>query len=101
MEEKIFNLIESMYSEMNKRFEQMNKKFEQIDEKFEHVDKRFDEVNTKIAGLENKLGEKIDALFDGYIQNTEAINRLETKLDALAERVDKQEVEIRVIKGAK
>ncbi|MBA1336505.1 MAG: hypothetical protein HPY66_2940 [Firmicutes bacterium] len=57
-------------------------------------------ISTSIAGPENKLGEKIDTLFDGYKENTEAINRLEAKFDQLAEKVDKQEVEIRVTMGA-
>ncbi len=87
MEEKIFKLIESMYGEMKQGFTNLENKIE--------------DNRKAIVGLENRLGGKIDALFDGYKQNTEAINRLETKFDALSEKVDKQEVEIRVIKGAK
>jgi chromosome segregation ATPase len=119
MEEKIFNLIESMYNEMNnrfeqmdKKFEQMDKKFEQMDKKFEQIDKRFDEVNaeivknrTAIVELENRLGDKIDALFDGYKFNTEAIQRnardikrVEAKVDALALRVDRHDEEIAALK---
>jgi chromosome segregation ATPase len=112
MEEKIFNLIESMYNEMNNRFEQMDKKFEQMDKKFEQIDKRFDEVNaeivknrTAIVELENRLGDKIDALFDGYKFNTEAIQRnardikrVEAKVDALALRVDRHDEEIAALK---
>ncbi len=94
MEEKVFNMLEIMYNEMNKRFDEVNTG---IGKNREEITKN----RTSIVELENKLGGKIDALFDGYNQNTQAINRLETKFDALAEKVDKQEVEIRVIKGAK
>jgi methyl-accepting chemotaxis protein len=94
MEEKIFNLLETMYNEMNKRFDGVNA---EIARNREEIARN----RTSIAGLENRLGGKIDALFDGYKENAEAINRLDAKFDQLAEKVDKQEVEIRVIKGAK
>ena len=53
------------------------------------------------AKIENEVMPKIDALFDGYQQNTEQLQRIETNLWDLSKKVEGQEVEIRVIKGAK
>ncbi|AKL93644.1 hypothetical protein CACET_c01260 [Clostridium aceticum] len=59
---------------------------------------RLTKLETKV---ENEVVTKINSLFDGYIQNTETINRVEDKVDHLTEKVEKQELEIRVIKGGK
>lgn len=94
MEEKTFKLLEKMHSEFSQRFDHLENEVKEVR----------DEVKTNrnsIMELKNKLGNKIDVLVDGYKQNTGAINMLETKFDQLAEKVDKQEVEIRVIKGVK
>jgi len=46
---------------------------------------------SSIIRLENVLGNKIDALFDGYKQNTEGIYRLENRFYGLERKVEKQE----------
>ncbi len=51
--------------------------------------------------LEDKMDTNVKALFDGYIQNSEQISRVETKVDAFAARVERHEVVIRVIKGGR
>ncbi len=68
MEDKVFDLIEKIYAEMKQQFEIVNKK---LDEK---VDK------TDIVRFENDLAPKIEALFDGYKQNTETLNRIEKEV---------------------
>lgn len=94
MQDKIFELIEKIYSEFSKKFENVDRRLDNLTEEM-RKNREF------IVNLENKLDEKINALFDGYKQNTEAIYKLEGKFDELAGKVEKQEVEIRVIKGAK
>mgnify|MGYP000906042008 FL=1 len=87
MDEKTFELIEKMYSELVLFRKESNE--------------RFDKIERGQVLIEEKLESAKKALFDGYEHNTEAIEELKDKVDALAGKVDKQEVEIRVIKGAK
>ncbi len=94
MDERLFELIEKMYSEMQQGFKRVNEKFIGIDEKLNKLDKGQ-------TALEDRLENTRKTLFDGYKQNAEGIQRIESKLDELTAKVVKQEVEIRVIKGAK
>lgn len=68
MENKVFDLMEKMYAEMKQQFEFVNKK---LDEKADKTD---------IVKLENDLVPKIEALFDGYKQNTEKLDRIEKEV---------------------
>lgn len=87
MDEKVFDLMEKMYCELQEvRKDQKEMK---------------NDIKQLGAKIDGEVLTKIEALFDGYKQNTEAIRELKDKVDALACKVDKQEVEIRVIKGAK
>lgn len=72
MDDKTHELMTKIYSEMKQQFEVVNKK---LDEKADKAD---------IVRLENNLVPKIEALFDGYKQNTE-------KLDNIEKEVSKQE----------
>lgn len=47
--------------------------------------------------LENKVDENLSALFDSYIQNTEAINILNEKVDKLIALQERQDFEIKII----
>ncbi len=51
--------------------------------------------------MENSHGEKLDALFDGWKQNTEQLKKHDHKLESIDSKLEKQEVEITVIKGNK
>ncbi len=72
MDEKIFEFMTKLYSEIKQQFDVVNKK---LDEKSDKTD---------IIKLENDLVPKIEALFDGYKQNAE-------KLDHIEKQVSKQE----------
>ncbi len=98
MEDKTFELLTKMYSEFSKRFDG-------VDKRFDGVDKRLDSLENRLTKLElvveNEIRKDISALYDGYQRTYEKVCAIELKVDNLAERVDKQEVEIRVIKGGK
>lgn len=91
MEEKTFELIEKMYSEMQKGFSAIRSEMAE----------GFTEVRQSIVLLENKVDVNLKALYDGYQQNTESINRIEKKIDILDEKVDRHDLEIRVIKNTR
>lgn len=82
MEEKIFELIEKMYIDMQEMKTNMATKQD-------------------IARLENKMDQNDKALFDGYKVNYEKLESLEEKVDRLEKNLQSQDVEIRVIKNAR
>ena len=51
--------------------------------------------------LENKSDNNSKALFDGYAQNNDKLDRIEGKLDELSERIDSHDIKIQVIESAR
>jgi len=85
MEDKTFQLLEKMYSEMKEGFAK-------VDERFTEIDERLKTVERTVLRIESDHEQKLQALFDGYIQNSE-------KLDRIQEEVSKhEEVIIRRVK---
>ncbi|MDQ2088235.1 hypothetical protein RBH29_17565 [Herbivorax sp. ANBcel31] len=68
MEDKSFELLTKMYSEMTEQFKEVNKK---LDEKADKSD---------IIRFENELTPKVQALFDGYKQHTDVLERIENEV---------------------
>lgn len=63
-------------------------------DKLNNMDIDIKELKKHVIVIENEHGKKLDALFDGYKQVYEKVTSIDSK-------VEKQDVEIRVIKGAK
>ena len=76
MEDKMLELMEKMYIEFK--------------------DFRVD-ITEKIGGLDSKVG-SLDTKFENLHKN---VLRIENKLDNISSKVEKQDVEIRVVKGSK
>ena len=57
--EKIFKLIEKMYSDLSSEIR---------------------DVKNTVTRIEHEHGKKLDALFDGYVQNTEQLKRIEMEV---------------------
>lgn len=85
MDDKIFELLTKMYSEMK--------------EGFKAVDERLGKLEAGQIRLEDKLENNSKALFDGYKQTYEKIADLDNNIKELSNRIEKQDVEIRVIKN--
>jgi hypothetical protein len=64
--EKIYNLIEKMYSDLSS--------------KIGNLESEIGAVKNTVTRIENEHGKKLNALFDGYVQNTEMIKRIEKKV---------------------
>ena len=98
MEDKMFDLMGKMYRSMNSKFDEMNSKF---DSKFDEINKKLDKKADKddIVRLEYKLENKTKALFDGYTQTYEKLTDIEKRLEVISNKVEKQDIEIRVIKN--
>ena len=98
MEDKTFELLTKMYSEFSKRFDGVDKRLDGVDNRLDGVESRLTKLEMVI---ENDIRKDISALYDGYQKNYEKLTVIERKVDDLSDRVDKQEVEIKVIKGGK
>lgn len=85
--DKMFELLSKMYSDMNTKFDEINKK---LDLKADKND---------IVRIEDKLENSSKALFDGYTQAYEKLTGMQKQLESISSKVEKQDVEIRVIKN--
>ena len=131
MEDKTFELVTQLYSEMTKQFELMNQRFEAIDQRFDAIDQRFEAIDHRfeaidhrfetidqrfeiiehkldrkadasdIVRLENTLVPKVDALLDGYKQLSEKQNEICTSIHALQVKVMQHDVQIAALQAAK
>ncbi|WP_427338088.1 hypothetical protein [Caloranaerobacter sp. DY30410] len=91
MDDKTFELLEKMYVEILEIKQDVKSNAKAIAQNAKAI-ARVESI------IENQIEKKIDALFDGYKQNSERIIRLEEKVDKLIDKVERQEVEIKVIK---
>ena len=89
MEDKLFELITKMYSDITVRLDTMDKK---LDNKADKSD---------IVRIENKMDNDTKALYDGYKQTYEKLQVIETKVDSISQEIEKQDVELKVLKGGK
>ena len=89
MEDKVFVLMEKMYSEMTIQFKEINRK----------LDKKADK--TDIVRIENNINPKIEALLDGYKQLSEGQENIKNRINDLDSKISSQEIEISSLKGSK
>jgi uncharacterized protein YaaR (DUF327 family) len=87
LEDKTFELLERMYSELLEFKRETNEKL--------------NDVKGHILRIENDHGQKLNVLLDGYKQNAEGITEINGKLDKLTDRVENQEIKLQVLKSAK
>jgi hypothetical protein len=94
MDDKSFELIEKVYSRMEEGFASIHAQMA-TKEDLCQLEER---LIGKIAQLEHSHGQKLDALFDGYTANTEAINTLRSEMKTLETKVEAHEVKLRIVK---
>ena len=68
MEDKAFELLTKMYSEMTEQFKVVKSK---LDEKADKSD---------IVRMQNELNPRVNVLFDGYKQHTDILERIEKEV---------------------
>jgi len=93
--EKLYEFMTKMHSEMQEGFEKvyanMQEGFKNVyadmQEGFKKVDKRFDALETRVDRIEKTVfkiehdhGQKLQALFDGYKQHTDQLERIEKEV---------------------
>jgi len=95
VEDKFFDLLEKLYIKVDTMEKNMATR-DELEEIRQSMATRQD-----IVRLEDKMDINHKALYDGYKLNYEKLNMLEKKVDEINDKVEKQDVEIRVIKGAR
>jgi predicted nuclease with TOPRIM domain len=85
--EKLYELITKMYAEMQNGFKHVDERFTSVDERFTSVDERFDSIEGEIKSVKETVckievehGQKLSALFDGYNQNAQKLDRIEAEV---------------------
>lgn len=76
MEDKIFELMEKMYSDLKGELTGIKQILERKADK------------TDIVRLENEHGQKLDALFDGYKQTYEKLREHDSRFDDIDNKMD-------------
>jgi hypothetical protein len=82
MDDKVYDLLEKMYIEMQEMKVTMATKQD-------------------IVRLENKMDINHKALYDGYKQSIEGITEAKDKLNKLTDRVENQEIQLKILKSVK
>jgi hypothetical protein len=101
MEDNLFDFMSKLYSEFSSFKAEVNSKLDNI-----QVGQQ--KIGNDVTEFEIILKDNSKTLFDGYRQTYEevmdvknAVNEISRKVDRLSDKIDKQEVEIKVIKGGK
>ena len=104
-EDRLFQMITKIYGEMQEGFQKVDKRLDSMDSRLDNVDSRLNNVDSRLDSvdsrldsmdsrlnnvekeirktnikIENDIKPKIDALFDGYKQNTESLARIEEEV---------------------
>jgi len=97
-EEKIFELMTKMYSEMQKGFKEVYGEFDKVysemhkgfDDIYSEMHKGFEELGNRLSHIEIDHGQKLGALFDGYKLNSEKLDRIEAEVSRHEELIFKR-----------
>jgi hypothetical protein len=87
--EKLFEFMEKIYVDLNSKMDSMDKK----------MDQGFKDIKQDIVRLENKVDDKTKALFDGYNMVYEKLTEVESKIKNISDNMEKQDIEVRIIKN--
>lgn len=94
MEDKIFDLLEKVYIEV----QETKKDVKDIKVRQDKMDERLSRLEIKV---EHDISKKLDALFDFRDEALKRFDKIDNKLDELSEKVDRHDIRIQVIEGGK
>ena len=101
MEDKIFNLLEKVYIEL----QGTKKHVERVEQEVSGLKQEQAVTNSSLSKLEVKIehdiSHKIDALYEFRDVAINRFDRIEKKVDEISEKVDKHDIKIQVIEGGK
>lgn len=91
MEDKTFELLTQMYADFSTQFKEVK----------EDIKTLKSDVLKMGVKLENDTDRKLDILLETRDETNKRLDDMASKLDNISSKVEKQDFEIRVIKGAK
>lgn len=94
-ENKILDFMKKIYIELQSH----GKKLDNLDSRLTNVEDRLTNVEKTVAKIEIEHGEKLSALFDGYKQTNDRLDRMESKIDAMSLKLESHDVKIQVIES--
>lgn len=80
MGDKTFELMEKLYGEFAGFRKETRDRFDGIDKRLDGMDERFNGIDKRLAFIEQDHGKKLQALFDGYKQHSDQLDRIEEKV---------------------
>jgi len=80
MEDRTFELMEKLYNEFTSFRKETRERFEGIDKRLDGIDERLDSMDMRLLFIEQDHGKKLQALFDGYKQHSDQLDRIEAKV---------------------
>ena len=78
--EKVFELMTKMYSEMQEGFKDVKNDITDIKSELSNVKSELSNVKRTVINIEQDHGQKLEALFDGYTQNSQQLERIEKEV---------------------
>ncbi len=97
-EDKTFELLTKMYGEFSGRFDRIEGRFDRMEDRFKSAENEIKKIQVK---LEHTIEPQIKVLFEDRNDIHKKLDSIEQKVDDLSKRVDKQDIQISVIKGGK
>ncbi|NLK91180.1 MAG: hypothetical protein GX274_06320 [Clostridiales bacterium] len=75
--EQLFEFMTKIYSDLDGKIVNMNK---EMQEGFKEIREEIKGTKDRVIIIEQEHGKKLDALFDGYKQNSEKLDRIEKEV---------------------
>jgi len=101
MENKIFDLLEKVYIDLQETKSDVKALIGRQDKTDGRLDKMEGSLTRLEIKVEHEISNKIDALFEFRDEAMQRFDRIEGKIDNLSEKVDKHDISIQVIQGGK
>ncbi len=106
--QSIQQIFESRFESIDKHFESFEKRFESIENRFELSEKRFDRMEADLSEvkdraknieltLENDISQKLNALHEGHMLNTEKLEHISDTVDDIESSVVALDVMNRIL----
>ena len=71
---------EQLFEFMTKMYDEMQEEFKEVNLKVDNLGNEVKETKNKVIIIEQEHGKKLDALFDGYKQNSDKLDRIEEEV---------------------
>lgn len=98
LEDKIFDLLTQMYADFTTKFNNVTEDIKEVKEDIKTLKSDVAKINVK---LDHDIDNKVNILLETRDESNKRLDNIEDMLQNISLKVEKQDVEIRVIKRAK